>query len=272
MDSSRQAADHFGVQRFFEMPAVTLAVVNIDDDLGARVGWHYHENPHLTFILRGAVIEGTKKQVYHCSPGELLFHGAFEPHYNAKLEGSARCLHVDFHQDYLDEVVPRRSALDGIFSIRNPQVKVSCYKLFSEAVISDDLSAASVHSLSLEILGRLLFNDHTEQSARPSWVNRLEEILRCDYAEKPSLEKLSRELAVHPVHLSRSFSRYFRCTLGEYVRNIRVERSLALMPRRNLTLTEIATTCGFADQSHFTRSFKQIMGVSPSTYRKLLAA
>ena len=272
MDSARQAADHFGVQRCFEMPAVTLAVVNIDDDLGTRVGWHYHENPHLTFILRGAVIEGTKKQVYHCSPGELLFHGAFEPHYNAKLEGSARCLHLDFHQDYLDEVAPRRSELDGIFSIRSPQVKVSCYKLFSEAVIFDDLSAASVHSLSLEILGQLLFNDRTEQLARPTWVNRLEEILRFEYAEKPSLEKLSRELSVHPVHLSRSFSRYFRCTLGEYVRNIRVERSLALMPRRNLTLTEIATTCGFADQSHFTRSFKQVMGARPSTYRKLLAA
>ncbi|HEX6187366.1 MAG TPA: helix-turn-helix transcriptional regulator, partial [Pyrinomonadaceae bacterium] len=69
----------------------------------------------------------------------------------------------------------------------------------------------------------------------------------------------------------RSFSRYFRCTLGEYVRHIRVQRSLELMPRRNLTLTEIATTCGFADQSHFTRSFKQIMGVRPSTYRRLLA-
>jgi AraC family transcriptional regulator len=99
----------------------------------------------------------------------------------------------------------------------------------------------------------------------------LEEILRCDYAEKLSLAELSGELAIHPVHLSRSFSRYFRCTLGEYVRNTRVERSLELMPRRNLTLTEIATTCGFADQSHFTRSFKQIMGVRPSTYRRLLA-
>lgn len=85
MDSSRQPADHFGVDKCFELPAVTLAVVNIDDDLVTQVGWHYHENPHLTFILRGAVIEGTKKHVYQCSPGELLFHGAFEPHYNAKL-------------------------------------------------------------------------------------------------------------------------------------------------------------------------------------------
>ena len=269
MDSTRQAADHFGVQRCFELPAVTLAVVNIEDDLGTRVGWHYHENPHLTFILRGDVIEGTKKRVYHCSPGELLFHGAFEPHYNAKLAGSARCLHVDFHQDYLKTIGATK--LDGIFSIRNPQVKVSCYKLFGEAVISDDLSGASMQSLSLEILGQLLFNDRTKQLGRPSWVSRLEEILRCDYAEKLSLEELSRQLAVHPVHLSRSFSRYFRCTLGEYVRNIRVKRSLELMSRKNLTLTEIATTCGFADQSHFTRSFKQIMGVSPSTYRRLLA-
>jgi AraC family transcriptional regulator len=52
---------------------------------------------------------------------------------------------------------------------------------------------------------------------------------------------------------------------------VRVERSLAFMSRRNLSLTEIAISCGFADQSHFTRSFKRIMGLKPSAFRKLFA-
>jgi AraC-like DNA-binding protein len=124
----------------------------------------------------------------------------------------------------------------------------------------------------LQILGELIFAEDIARTPRPRWVGRLEDILRCGYSEKLSLDELSRDLNIHPVHLSRSFSRYFQCSLGDFVRNVRVERSLAMMSRRKFSLTEIATTCGFADQSHFIRSFKQIMGVTPSAYRKLFTS
>ena len=270
MGFSRPAPQHFGVRKHFQMPGITAAIVHTDDS-NKHIGWHHHENPHLTFILRGDVIEGTKKEVHHCSAGELLFHGRFEPHYNSKLGGSATCLHIDFVQEYLDDCTPHPNTLQGILSINNPVIKFSCYKLFSEVVISDDLSETSIHSLCLNILGQLHVTDRAANMPRPLWVARLEEILRCGYAEKLSLGDLSREVNVHPVHLSRSFPQYFRCTLGEYVRNVRVERSLAFMSRRNLSLTEIAVTCGFADQSHFTRSFKRIMGFKPSTFRRLFS-
>lgn len=270
MALSPQPADHFGVQRRFDLPGVGLAIVDIEDS-GTNVGWHFHENPHLTFILRGDVIEGTKQDVYHCSAGKLLFHGAFEPHYNKKLEGTTRCLHIDFAQGCLAESGIQINNLHGIFSIQDPEIKIACYKLFSEAVIADDLSDASMHTLSLQILSHMLFETDLKRCARPSWVGKVEKILQDESSEKLSLVKLSQQLAVHPVHVSRSFAKYFHCTLGEYVRRVRIERSLALMPRKTISLTEIAATCGFADQSHFTRSFKGIMGVSPSSYRKLLA-
>ena len=269
MDLLPRAAKHFGVRKHFEMPGIKLAIVQTRNS-GNRIDWHYHENPHLTFILRGNVIEGTKQQVHHCSPGALLFHSSFEPHYNRELEGNATCLHLDFAQDYLDEFAPQKNSLQGILSIRIPEIKFSCHKLFSEAVISDDLSRASIHSLSLGILGELLFAEQAATSPRPKWVIRLEEILRCGYSEQLSLAELARELSIHPVHLSRSFSRYFNCSLGDYVRKVRVERALAFMSRKDLSLTEIAGSCGFADQSHFTRSFKRTMGFTPSAYRKLL--
>lgn len=269
MDLTPRATHHFGVRKHFDMRGVTLAIVHTENS-STRIDWHYHENPHLTFILQGGVIEGTPKAVFHCPAGELLFHGSFEPHYNRKLDGNATCLHIDFAAPYLDDVAPRKHKLQGVHSIKDSGIKFSCYKLYGETIVSDDLSAASVHALSLDILGQLLFLEDTAGTPRPLWVDRLEEMLRYGYSEKLSLDELSRELSIHPVHLSRSFSRYFRCTLGEYVRNVRVERSLAFMSSRNLSLTEIAARCGFADQSHFNRSFKQIMGITPSTYRKLL--
>lgn len=270
MDSPNRAAHHFGVRKQFELPGVNLAIVQVESS-GKSIGWHYHENPHLTFVLRGAVIEGTKKEVHECSPGKLLFHSSFEPHYNARTDGHATCLHVDFADNYLDDFGAQKRRLQGIFSIRDPGIKFSCYRMFREAMICDELSAVSIHSLTLDILGRLLIAENGQENSRPSWVHRLEDILRSDYSETLSLTYLSRELSIHPVHLSRSFSRYFYCTLGEYVRKVRVERSLALMSGGDRSLTDIASTCGFSDQSHFTRSFKEIMGVTPSAYRKLFS-
>jgi len=270
VDFLHLAAQHFGEQKKIQLPGMTLAIVDTEHSRN-HIGWHCHENPHFTFILRGEVIECTKKEVYNCSAGNLLFHSRFEPHYNTKLEGNAKCLHIDFAQNYLDDIAANEGGLQGIFKIRNSGAKFLCYKIFREVIISDDISGASIHSLSLEILGQLLLTEDTAKTPRPLWVGKLEDILRSGYSEKFSLDELSRELSIHPVHLSRSVPQYFHCTLGEYVRNVRVERSLAFMPRKNLSLTEIACKCGFADQSHFLRSFKQIMGVSPSTYRKLLS-
>ncbi len=264
-----KATKHIGVRKHFQMPGVGLAIVHAERE---RVGWHYHENPHLTFILRGKVIEGTKQRVHHCSAGQLLFHARLEPHYNTNLENDVRCLHIDFTPGYLADIDADDRKLQGIFDVRNPEVKLLCYKAFSEAVLSDDLSSATIHSLALDILGRLLFLEDSTKTPRPLWVSRLEELLNYQFSETISLNDLSRELGIHPVHLSRSFSRYFRCTLGEYVRSVRIERSLQHISRRQSSLTEIAAACGFADQSHFIRSFKRTIGLTPSAYRKLIAS
>jgi len=105
---------------------------------------------------------------------------------------------------------------------------------------------------------------------RPAWVEKLADILHERCAEKLSLTGLSQLLDIHPVHLSRDFSRYFGCSLGEYTRKLKIERSLSLLPDKEQSLAAVAFDCGFADQSHFIRCFKDLIGVSPLAYRRLL--
>lgn len=268
MDLVQRVSYHVGEQQKLQFPGVTLTVVQAARN---QIGWHCHPDPHFTLILQGRVIEGTKTDEFNCSAGNLLFHGRFEPHYNVNVEESTRCLHIGFNAQAVDGLGSQPRRMQGIFTVANANIKLLCYRAFSEALQPDDLSAVSIQSLSLDVLGQLLFPELTTYNPRPLWVGKLEELLRCGYADKISLADLSREVNIHPVHLSRSFSQYFRCTLGEYIRQVRVERSLALMSQRKLSLTEIAFTCGFADQSHFSRSFRRIIGVNPSTYRRLAA-
>jgi len=49
----------------------------------------------------------------------------------------------------------------------------------------------------------------------------------------------------------------------------RAERARELLFNRGLSLTEIALTCGFADQSHFTRVFTAVFGTSPEAWRRI---
>ena len=83
------------------------------------------------------------------------------------------------------------------------------------------------------------------------------------------LADLARAVDVHPVHLSREFTKYFGTSLGDYIRTIKVQRAMTLLPNAGLSLTDIAFECAFADQSHFIRSFKSYYHITPLLYRKL---
>ena len=78
------------------------------------------------------------------------------------------------------------------------------------------------------------------------------------------------EANIHPVHLSREFSRHFHTHLGDYLRLVKVQRAMTLLGEPERLLTEIAFECGFADQSHFIRSFRAYYGMTPLEYRRLM--
>ena len=114
-------------------------------------------------------------------------------------------------------------------------------------------------------------NSDIETDTKPRWVSQIKEILFYEFSDRLTLGYLSDTLGIHPVHLSRDFSKYFHCNLGEYIRKLKIQKSYTLLSNKQLTLTEIAYNCGFSDQSHFSRCFKSEAGISPKSYRKLIA-
>ncbi|SEN81313.1 AraC family transcriptional regulator [Mucilaginibacter gossypiicola] len=235
-----------------------------------KVDWHYHENAYFTFILAGNVIEGNRKEVYHCPAGSLLFHNWHDPHYNIKPEGFTRGFHIELQKHWFEGLEFKQDKLEGSFAVNIPDVKFLFYRIFKESKVNDDLTAIAVESLLLQALNKMQVNNTGSLRQVPAWANRLKELLGDDPARKYTLAELSEGVQLHPVHLSRDFSKYFNCTIGEYIRKLRVEKSFALLADEGLSLTDIAFTCGFADQSHFLRCFKQFGGSNPSAYRKLL--
>ena len=106
----------------------------------------------------------------------------------------------------------------------------------------------------------------------PAWLGRLKEFLRENFSEPPGLNELAKAVDVHPTHLARVFRQYERCTVGDYIREVRVDYAHRRLLTSNEPLIEIALAAGFADQTHFTRSFKRVTGMTPAEYRRLFAS
>lgn len=235
-----------------------------------KVDWHYHENAYFTFILQGNVIEGNKNEIYNCSPGSLLFHNWQEPHYNIKPEGFTRGFHIEIEKSWFDGFEFNSDNLQGSLNIQDVNQKLLMYQIFKETKLNDGSTPLSIETLLLENLSKMQTFNRLESGKKPKWVDEIKAILNDQFSDNLSLEYLSKNLNIHPVHLSREFSRYFNSGLSEYIRKLRVQKALELISTKNADLTNIAFDCGFSDQSHFIRCFKEFNGISPSAYKKIL--
>lgn len=234
-----------------------------------KVDWHYHENPYFTFILQGNVIEGNKKETYNCAAGSLLFHNWHEAHYNIKPAGFTRGFHIELEREWFNSFEIDTDKLQGSINISDPAVKTLMYNIFRESKSAGNETPLAVDALLSELFSRMAGLQQTSCHTKPTWVNRAKELLH-DSRQDWKLQELARNLNIHPVHLSRDFSKYFHCNLGDYIRTIRLQLALTLLPDSDLSLTQIALQCHFADQSHFIRSFKALYHITPSQYRNML--
>jgi hypothetical protein len=125
----------------------------------------------------------------------------------------------------------------------------------------------------LDVYKKFLAEKKKQGKKVPDWAKELKEIIQdqIDTNLTLSLKEISESLNVHPTYLSREFSKYFdNLSFGDYIRKLRIEKSLELLKDPQYSLAEIAYLTGFSDQSHFNRIFKMHTGKNPSVYRKNL--
>lgn len=80
--------------------------------------------------------------------------------------------------------------------------------------------------------------------------------------------ELARLVRLSPAHFSRTFRSSFGCTPLQYVMRRRVQRAQRLMLSSDTPLAQIALDCGLADQAHFSRLFRKVVGMPPRAWRR----
>ncbi len=102
---------------------------------------------------------------------------------------------------------------------------------------------------------------------------KLQQIL--DYIDEHLAEDLSLEVMAALVDMSlHYFCRLFKQSTGmsphKYLTQQRIERAKQLLKLQNAAIADIAIQCGFANQGHFTKSFRQLTGMTPKVYRNVV--
>ena len=94
------------------------------------------------------------------------------------------------------------------------------------------------------------------------------DLMESSLSRKLTLEDLASSVSLHPSYFSNEFNRRIGMPPMEYLRVRRIELAKRLLFDSNRKLQDIASQTGFADAFHLSRTFKRIVGISPSEYRR----
>lgn len=98
-------------------------------------------------------------------------------------------------------------------------------------------------------------------------VRAIRDYIDTHLGEHLSIGDLAATARISTSYLCKAFQATFQCSTMDYVRLQRIERAKTLMRETALSLCQISLECGFADQSHFTRTFGSQVGMTPRAWR-----
>jgi AraC family transcriptional regulator len=229
----------------------------------------------------------SRRNAGHLGHGDLVLHTSesrlAEMRWSALSSHSMRTLHVRLSEDLLHRTAqeisdrdPLRSSLIERSRIQDPLLAQLGFALW-EDLEQQSPSGRLYGETVARMLAVHLWRHHSsadvpalrERRHRLSerQVRRVADYVEACVGEDLSLGTLAQQAGLSPYH----FARLFRHTTGQsphqFVLCRRVETARRLLRETDLPLVLVAAKSGFADQSHFTRVFKRVIGITPGAYR-----
>jgi AraC-like DNA-binding protein len=237
---------------------------------------HWHEEIHICLIEAGGGKLFYNGNSYETPPESLFIVQPQEMHGNHtdSLEGcSYRTLNVgpEIYKRFLLEVT---GSENYSFPLTAPVIfDADILQLFRKVHRTFEFSSSKLErdSLLMELFAKIIFRysgnqtDSQKIKSERLAIRKVCEYLEQNLAENILLKDLSEIANLSPFHFSRTFLLEKGIPPHAYQTQLRIIRAKHLL-RNGETLSSVASILGFADQSHFTRHFKRIVGTTPGQY------
>lgn len=102
-------------------------------------------------------------------------------------------------------------------------------------------------------------------------ISRTKDYIFRNIHRKITVTEIAKWLGINPDYLSDLFRRTEKITVTEYIMKEKMELCCNMLKFSNYSIQQISAYFGFCSQSHFTKQFKKVTGMTPGAYRKMYA-
>ena len=237
-----------------------------------RVARHSHQQAVFCVCLNGVCNEAYAGKLREYKPLTVEFLPANQCHSLAFPSAETRAFSVDIPSSWLERAREYSLKLEDSVHCHGGSLSLLFMKLYSEFRQMDGASPLAIEGLMLEMLAEVSRREvKVSDRTPPRWLAQALDLLHEQFSEHLTIAQLATSVGVHPVHLAREFRRFCGCTIGEYIRRLRVEQACRALCASDAPLAAIASAAGFSDQSHFSRTFKRFTQMTPAQYRAALS-
>ncbi|MDJ0759423.1 MAG: AraC family transcriptional regulator [Woeseiaceae bacterium] len=269
MNDAKSTLEEYKYDRLVVHKRRTSSAVFVEERYERAFDYSIHEHVQAYFML-------TENCVYREQLGSKTFHHSantiiWRPQEISHADGMARTNGRTFSVYVKDELMKQfadYAKTPAEFSENNTYLVLLARRLRNEFRNWSQGSELIAEGLVLEMLGHAARADTRTRKLAPLWLDRIVEKLECEFLQDHSNERLAREAGVHPVHLSRTFRKHYGKSIGSFIKEKRVHHAMLLIEQGRMTLAEVASASGFSDQSHLSRGFKEVIGITPGAFRR----
>jgi AraC-like DNA-binding protein len=238
---------------------------------------HEHEEHSAAFLLKGATSARAGNERFEAHAGQLVLIAAGIPHECRPLDPAAWSYTLFLIEPgasrTLDEAL--ESAETGALVIDARRTTIASLAEAGTEAPRDSVVAAVETLLGGAIATRGARANRSAASSAgkktadtvDSRMAAIESALRASFARNTSLEELARRAGMGKYALVRAFKAAYGLSPHSYLLNLRINEAKKLL-RAGLCPVEAAFSCGFCDQSHFTRAFSRRVGLCPAEYAR----
>lgn len=259
-------------------PGLKILVAGITiDPPGATYGPRLQNHFEFIWLMEGEATATFDKQVIRAEAGTILLRRAGVKDY---YEWSPRRRTVHAYVQFDLDTAGRKALKPSIPSFRVLPPNDVIRPLFGYLLNLEQMKEPLRSKLMVPALGLMLQSYATGEwtvkpqpaAHLPEAVERAVEAIRSNTSQEPPeplhLKDLAQAGRTTPENLCRLFKKSLELGPLEYAKLARLDRAANQLRRSSLSLKEIATTTGFYDAYHLSRSFKQVYGLSPKEFRE----
>lgn len=230
--------------------------------------------PHylIHFILNGKGIYKVGQKTYHLKKGEAFLIMPNEiTYYEADMEDPWEYAWTAFDGNESDQLLQSTGFMENnlVCSIQD----LDACSLYLEKMV-ERFQNSGYHEYELIGLLYLIFativKPYTEMKKEPEmlYLNKALTYIRQNYSYDINVTDIVRYIGIDRTYLFKIFKKYKDISVKNYLLKYRILKAKDMIQNTKYNMTEIALSCGFSDLSSFSRIFRQLEGIPPTSYRK----